>query len=231
MKVAVCDNDVEFLKELTDLIDSYIFDRNVMLNVKKFTDYESLLNQIDDFDIFFLDYKMDGIDGLSFARKLAEKYGDRKRIVFVTAYPEIVYEAFEVRAFRFLVKPIEREKLYRTLDDLLMTTNLNPKITVKTDGETHYLEADEIHYLKVERKNTSIVLDKKEIVCHKTMDYFEEKLSCCSVFFRIHRSYLINVKKVKSFKNTYVIMQNGDKIEMSRRRYNDFCKRYADICE
>ena len=152
MKVAVCDNDVEFLKELTDLIDSYIFDRNVMLNVKKFTDYESLLNQIDDFDIFFLDYKMDGIDGLSFARKLAEKYGDRKRIVFVTAYPEIVYEAFEVRAFRFLVKPIEREKLYRTLDDLLMTTNLNPKITVKTDGETHYLEADEIHYLKVERK-------------------------------------------------------------------------------
>ena len=49
MNVAVCDNDVEFLKELTDLIDSYIFDRNVMLNVKKFKDYESLLNQIDDF--------------------------------------------------------------------------------------------------------------------------------------------------------------------------------------
>ncbi len=231
MRVAICDNDVGFLKELTDSIDSYIFDRNVMLNIKKFTDYESILDHIDEFDIFFLDYKMDGIDGLSFARKLTERYGDRKRIVFVTAYPEIVYEAFEVRAFRFLVKPIEKEKLYRTLDDLLATTNLNSKITIKTDGETHYLEADDIYYLKVERKNTSFVLNNKEIVCHKPMDYFAEKLSCCSVFFRIHRSYLINVKKVRSFKNTYVIMQNGDKIEMSRRRYNDFCKRYADICE
>ena len=63
------------------------------------------------------------------------------------------------------------------------------------------------------------------------VDYFEDYLSGCSVFFRIHRSYLVNIKKVKSFKNTYVVMQNGDKIEMSRRRYADFCKRYADVCE
>lgn len=231
MRVAVCDNDTVFLKEFTDLIDSYIFNRDVMLNVKKFTDYESLINHIDEFDIFFLDYKMDGIDGLDFARQLTERYGDRKRIVFVTAYPEIVYEAFEVRAFRFLVKPIEKDKLYRALDDLFMTTNLNPKVTIKTDGETHYLEVDDIYYLKVERKNTSFVLDGKEIICHKPMDYFEDCLSGCSAFFRIHRSYLINVKKVKSFKNTYVIMQNGDKLEMSRRRYADFCKRYADVCE
>ena len=231
MKVAVCDNDIEFLKELTDWIDLYIFNRDVMLNVKKFTDYESLINHIDEFDIFFLDYKMDGINGLDFARKITETYGDRKRIVFVTAYPEIVYEAFEVRAFRFLVKPIEKDKLYRVLDDLFITTNLNSKITIKTDGETHYLEADDIYYLKVERKNTSFVLNGKEIVCHKSMDYFEDYLSGCSVFFRIHRSYLVNIKKVKSFKNTYVVMQNGDKIEMSRRRYADFCKRYADVCE
>lgn len=230
MRVAVCDNDTVFLKEFTDLIDSYIFNRDVMLNVKKFTDYQNLIDQTDDFDIFFLDYKMDGIDGLEFARQLTERYGDKKRIVFVTAYPEIVYEAFEVRAFRFLVKPVEKDKLYRVLDDLFVTTNLNPKITIKTDGETYYLEADDIYYLKVERKNTSFILDKKEIICHKPMDYFEEYLSGCSAFFRIHRSYLVNVKKLKSFKNTYVIMQNGDKIEMSRRRYSDFCKRYADIC-
>lgn len=230
MKVAVCDNDSVFLKELTDMIDSYIFSRDVMLSVKTFTDYEKLISCADDFDIFFLDYKMDGINGLDFARKLAEKYGDKKRIVFITAYPEIVYEAFEVRAFRFLVKPLEKYKLYRVLDDLFTTTNLNPKITIKTDGETHYLEADDIYYLKVERKNTSFILEKKEIVCHKPMDYFEDYLSGCSAFFRIHRSYMINLKKVKSFKNTYVVMQNGDKVELSRRRYSDFCKRYADVC-
>lgn len=230
MKVAVCDNDLAFLGKFIELIDSYIFDRDVMINVKKFTDYESIINRIDEFDIFFLDYKMDGIDGLDFARKITEKYGDRKRIVFVTAYPEIVYEAFEVRAFRFIVKPIEKEKLYRVLDDLFTVTNLNQKITIKADGETHYVEADEIYYLKVERKNTSFVLGDKEIVCHKPMDYFEDYLSGCSVFFRVHRSHLVNMKKIKSFKSTYIIMQNGDKIEMSRRRYNDFCKRYADIC-
>lgn len=231
MKVAVCDNDTVFLKEFTDLIDSYIFNRDVMMNVRKFTDYESLIKRIDEFDIFFLDYKMDGINGLDFARKITETHGDKKRIVFVTAYPEIVYEAFEVRAFRFLVKPIEKEKLYRVLDDLFTATNLNSKLTIKTDGETHYLEVDDIYYLKVERKNTSFLLDSKEIICHKSMDYFENYLSDCSAFFRIHRSYLINVKKVKSFKNTYVIMQNGDKLEMSRRRYAGFCKRYADVCE
>ena len=231
MKVAVCDNDTVFLKEFTDLMDSYIFNRDIMLSVKTFTDYGKLLSCANEFDIFFLDYKMDGIDGLDFARQLTENFGDRKRIIFVTAYPEIVYEAFEVRAFRFLVKPIEKERLYKVLDDLFIATNLNRKITIKTDGETHYLDADDIYYLKVERKNTSFVLNGKEIVCHKSMDYFEDYLSGCSVFFRIHRSYLVNIKKVKSFKNTYVVMQNGDKIEMSRRRYADFCKRYADVCE
>ena len=80
MRVAVCDNDIVVLNELTDLIDSYIFSRDVMLNVRTFTDYESLINNIDEFDIFFLDYKMDGIDGLEFAKKITEKYGDRKRI-------------------------------------------------------------------------------------------------------------------------------------------------------
>lgn len=230
MKIAVCDNDIAFLNELTDMIDSYIFDRDVMLNVKKFTNYETLIDHIDEFDIFFLDYKMEGINGLDFAGKIAEKYGDKKRIVFITAYPEIVYEAFEVRAFRFLVKPMIKEKLYKVLDDLFVITNLNPKVVIKTDGETHYIDADDIHYLKVEHKTTSFILDKKEIICHKTMDYFEDYLSGYSAFFRIHRSYMVNLKKVKSFRNTYVIMQNGDKLEMSRRRYSDFCKRYSTVC-
>ena len=70
MRVAVCDNDTFFLKEFTDLIDSYIFNRDIMLSFKTFTDYGKLLSCANEFDIFFLDYKMDEIDGLAFAVSL-----------------------------------------------------------------------------------------------------------------------------------------------------------------
>ena len=76
------------------------------------------------------------MDGLEFSKLLYEKYGEKKRIVFITAYDTVIYRAFEVRAWRYIVKPIKREIFYEALDSFLWESKAPGTITVRHDGQT-----------------------------------------------------------------------------------------------
>lgn len=89
MQIAICDDEQTALDELSSLTEDFILENRVDLIYETFNSYEALCGRLDDFDIFILDYKMSGMDGMSFARLLRQS-NPEKTILFVTAYDEIV---------------------------------------------------------------------------------------------------------------------------------------------
>lgn len=114
MKIAICDDDEWIRRHLESLIEK-------MLHVKAdlYAAGEDLLSSEIDYDILFLDICLEKsesgckIDGMETAKRLRQK--SDSLIIFITAMPDYVYEAYDVEAFHYLLKPIDEEKLCEVL--------------------------------------------------------------------------------------------------------------------
>lgn len=228
MRIAICDDERAVCSQLKDLTEAYLKAKGIQGECETFNVYHQLRGRESEFDLFFLDYKMPDIDGLAFAHALYEEYGERKAIIFITAYPEIVYDAFEVRAYRFLVKPVETEKLYAVLDAYMERYRAQYYLSVLSDGRTEVIPLEEILYIEVMRKDCTIVLSDRAVVCHKTIAAFEEELAPFD-FYRVHRAYLVNMRKIRSYDSRIIQLDNGEKIFMGPKKYGDFCKAYIKL--
>lgn len=201
-------------------------------------------------DVVFIDIEMPGNSGLQLVDFFdpAELNFD---IVFVTAYSEYAIKAFKVSAFDYLLKPIDIEDLADTLQRLLqrrtikntMVEQVNilkeqyqkelnlKKMAIRTLEGTHFVETDKIIYLEAEGTYTNIyMLENKKIVASRPVGDFEEMLSPHHLFFRTHRSYIINLQRIVKYSKTEgysVFMQNGKEIPLSRYRKEDFEQRIS----
>ncbi|MBQ8228580.1 MAG: response regulator transcription factor [Clostridia bacterium] len=225
MRIAVCDDDKQTLSLLSGIIEDYMQENDIRISYDIFSCGEELVDKIAEYDLFFLDCKMSDIDGLDFARLIRREFGYEKGIVFITAYSDFVYEAFEVRTHRYLLKPIQPEKVFEALDNYIASTYMEKKLLVKVDGRNDIISLKDVYYMEVSRKDVYIYLKEGFVVCHRTITSLEKELTPLG-FYRIHRSYLVNADKVKSFDKRIVLLDNGEKIFMSPQKYNGFCKHY-----
>lgn len=228
LKIAVCDDERAVCSQIRDLTEAYLKAKGIQGECETFYVYQQLQGREHEFDLFLLDYKMPDVNGLEYARKLYEQYGEKKTVIFITAYPEIVYDAFEVRTYRFLVKPVEKEKLYAALDAYMERYRAQYYLSVLSDGRTEVIPMEEILYVEVMRKDCTIVLSDRTVVCHKTIAAFEEELTPFD-FYRVHRAYLVNMRKIRSYDSRIITLDNGEKIFMGPKKYGDFCKAYIKL--
>lgn len=227
MKIAICDNEPSTLDFVSSVIEDIAFAQSMDIKYEAFLSYESLMRQIGEFDLFIIDYKMPGINGMEFAKKVYSEFGTGKGLIFITAYPEIVYEAFEVRAYRFLVKPLSKEKIIEAVNEYIKDLASSRKLTIRIDDEFNILNTEDIYYMEAAQKYTYIYLKDDCIKCRRTITSFENELSDYG-FFRIHRSYLVNINKVKKFDSRICILENGEKIFISQKKYDEFCQLYLE---
>ena len=128
-------------KETDKALFDYCMAKDVDYTAKQFESGESLLKEVTDFDLIFLDYQFEnkGKDGMSIAREI-RKINSEVTIIFLSSYTSIVYDTFEVAAFRFLVKPINKEKLYSAMDDYYNSLNSDNTLAIKAEGVNHYIK-------------------------------------------------------------------------------------------
>lgn len=228
MRIAVCDDEPVAREEISTVIEDYIYERKFNIDYELYDNYLMLEPEIDKFDIFIMDYQTPEIDGMTFAKMIRDSFGNDKFIIFVTSYREIVYDAFTVNAHRFLPKPIDRAKLFEALDACLAEDNDNKNLIIRTDGFTNIIKASDIFYVEVAGKESRIWFEDDMISAYCTMSSLEDDL-VDSDFFRVHRSYLVNMKKIKSFDSSRIELLNGKTIEISSRKYKAFCKKYLSV--
>ena len=105
MTAAICDDE----KILCDQLEKWIKKQAPDCDLALFTSGEALLREKKDFDIIFLDIRMEGIDGIETAKRLRSRRAETI-LIFITGIKEHVFDAFDVSAFHYLLKPVDEEK-------------------------------------------------------------------------------------------------------------------------
>lgn len=111
IKIAVCEDEKETQLLIEDYLENILKDISIEYEIQKYISGEELLeSNLKDIDILLLDIKMEKLNGMDTARKIRE-VDDEMEIIFVTSLIDYVQEGYEVRAYRYLLKPIELEEL------------------------------------------------------------------------------------------------------------------------
>ncbi len=160
-------------------------------------------------DLMFLDINMPEISGLTFIKSLDEK----PAFIFTTAYSEYALDGFELDALDFLLKPISEDRFNKSLQkaleyasfqnsDEISETNLeNDFFYIKVNNQMTKVFYDEISHIEAFADYIKIFLGAKKLVTLQTMKNMENKLPQ-NKFIRIHRSYIVNQKKVTVYNSS-----------------------------
>ena len=196
--------------------------KNREIHFRIFLSGEELLSYDGQIDILFLDIQMKGMDGLETARKLREGQF-RGFLIFITVLKEMVFQSFEVQAYDYLVKPVDEKQFGKTMERLFasMQNNNEDSLLVQKGYEGRIIREEEIVFCEVIDRKIYLNLTSGEVVdYYERIENLESKLG--SHFFRCHRSYLINLKHLKGYKNGTACMDNGKEIPVSRLRSKEF---------
>lgn len=224
LNIAICDDEEiirEQIKELTEKEKSG-------LCMELYETGDALLASGKQFDIVFLDIQMEGTDGIETAKRLRQRDGDTI-LIFITGIREYVFEAFDVAAFHYLLKPIEEEKfreVFRRAERELEKRKSKRRETVfiKTRNRSFSLEKDSILYIESRGKKVEIHTTGETIEAYASMNEMEGQLG--GGFFRCHRGYLVNMAYVAEYDSGSITLNNGEYVYLAKEKYGEFVKAY-----
>ena len=214
MRIAVCDDEELFRIEFKSVLDKVLI--NAEYDIDTFSGGSSLYEAFlkNPFDLVFLDIEMPGIDGITLAKRL-RAVSENVQIVFLTSHIEYALEGYEVNALRYLVKPVDMNKLSEVLKYIQDKKNNSRQIMIKQEGEDIVIDISDIIYMESMDKNIRIVTSKSEYITRYNISDYEEELKN-SGFLRIHRGYLISLSKVKKIVKNDVVMDGDISLPVSR---------------
>jgi DNA-binding LytR/AlgR family response regulator len=246
IKIITIDDEEPALEEI-----NFILNKNDNVEIiGGFTDALGAIKEIEALepDAVFMDIEMPEINGFSAAKEILA-INSNISIIFITAFDEYAVEAFEVNALDYIMKPVSEERIDAALDKISNklilqekhSENIYDKITlveksfkrnldkiiIWKDDEIFLLKPSEIYYFTKENGDIIVVTKEQRLKTKDTLENWENKLSEYN-FFRTHRSYLVNLDKVKKmspwFNNTYILLLENmpGEIPLSRTRLKEF---------
>ncbi len=227
MQIAICDDE----KNIREFIGNKVAKQYPEADIVFFQSGEELLLSDKHIDILLLDIQMSGKNGMETARELRKK--DKSVIlIFVTAVEEYVFQAFDVGAFNYIVKPIDDTKfvdvLCRAVDEWhSQDTNVREQeanyVMINNGGIHTKVMIEDIVYAEV--FNRKVVIHKLD----EKIEYYGKMSDLEAVagdsFFRPHRAYLVNFKYVEKYDATTIYLEKGTAL-MAKKNYPDFVKKY-----
>lgn len=218
-RFAVCDDNQEDMEYIEKLIRVWNQSAGYQIRIERFPSGEVFLFAYEDdpgFDVLFLDIEMKEISGIDLAQKLRE-LGSGIQIVFVTGYMEYIAQGYDVEALHYLLKPVTEEKLFGVLDRAMeRLKNRERELTLTLPEGIARIPLAEIRYLEV-MGNYVTIYGRESYSVKRTLSQLEELLD--ERFYRIHRSYIVNMQLVKKCTRTEVILKDDTVLPLSRRNY------------
>ncbi len=163
-------------------------------------------------DLLFLDINMPYMSGIEFLNQMT----NRPKVIITSAYTDHIPEAFNLKVDNYLLKPIGREQFSKAISKLIIP-NDNVKndsgkgssqdIFIKHNGQFVKLCLDDILFVKAVQNYIKIYCNDGSYICHKTLKSIEEALPT-NRFFRVQKSYLINLNKVSSFESNLIYIED-----------------------
>ena len=233
MKLAICDDE----KRIRDIIAESVKEVSEKIEIEFYADAKGILSASFDSDILFLDIQMPGIDGMG-AAKMLRSSGKKTVIVFVTALEDQVFNAFDVGAFNYIVKPFTKAKIIEVFkravkqaeDQRLVEAAISEQeeagrtITVKSGGTNTRVILSEVQYAEIYDRRIILHMESSDDI-----EYYGRISDLENIagkdFFRVHRAYLVNLGAVKSYDSKFVHMSDAD-IPVARGKYQELIRAY-----
>jgi two-component system LytT family response regulator len=218
-----------FVKNFSDIKIINEFDNGI--EVLKFLQENTV-------DVIFLDINIPMLDGMLLAKTI-NNFKIKPKLIFITAYKEYAVDAFELEAFDYILKPYSKERIISMLNKLkqievikkdnLTKSNSVVKNTISLwkNDKLSVVNIEDIYYCEARERDTLVYTKNSEYVVKVSIKEFEKNLSQ-DLFFKTHRSYIVNISKISEiipwFNNTYRLKFNDLRLEVpvSRSRIKDF---------
>lgn len=226
----MCDDDARFMRQLKSSLKDFFEARHTgQPEFMLFSSGEELISSGENADIAFLDVEMPGVSGIH-AGKLLKQANPRTIIFIITAYTEYLDEAMQFNVYRYLSKPLDRNRLYRNMNEALITYSSQiKKVTVQTRETTVVLYTDEIVYLECIGGRVYIYTAEKIYESIRNMQYWNSVLPS-NMFYRTYRSYIVNFKYITSYDSQSICLRYGNNMQgiayLARRKARGFVDAY-----
>lgn len=230
MQIAICDDEQEIRNMLEEKVKRLYPKSNLLF----YQSGEELLLSDGYPDIVLLDIQMTGKNGMETAREFRTNHKNAI-LIFITAFEEYVFQAFDVGAFHYLVKPFDdikfEEVLRNAVKELQDRKNRKiknfkkdvPSLIVTTGGKHIAVDLEDIIYAEV--------FDRKVILhtIHMDIEYYgkmkELEAKAGENFYRPHRAYLVNFNYIRKYDATTIYLEKGQAL-MAKQNYKEFVKSY-----
>lgn len=232
MYIAVCDDQIEELEKVMELLQAWQTDRRAAVRLRSFRSAGELLDaaQRERFTLYLLDVLMPGVTGMEAAREI-RSFDDAADIVFLTTSPGFAYESYGVRALEYLLKPISGGLLFPVLDKLMLREQ-RPQdgLTLKAGATLVRVPFSRLSYVEVNGKHLYFHLADGTVreVAGSLKDY-EPLLLVRPEFMRIHRSYIVNMLQIDELSPAGVHTFSGMNLPVSRLLYPQLQKDYMKL--
>lgn len=236
MKLVVCDDSMEDLEKIKGLLAKYTqTNKSVRLETEYFKDSVELYRQIQakmHSDIYILDMIMSRRTGIDIGT-LIRSTDEKSVIIYITSSDDFAFEAYGVRAVRYLLKPVRQELFTEALDYAILSISRETKdavFTVKTKEGLVSIPCSKIEYIENYSRTLNICLTDgkniQSIFIRRSFDEETRQIAENSSFLQVHKSFLINLYHVDKLAPGNIIMESGARIPVSKARSADVKKEY-----
>ena len=226
MNIALLDDEAHENEKVRAMIENYAARRNYDIRCETFTDGRELLRR-ERFDLYFLDFRMEGMDGIAVAEALKEKHSHAVTICYLTNYAAAAAEIINRRIYAdgFLKKPVQAAELEEKLDQFYGLSFFS-RFELRQGSQFCTVYAQEILYAEADDKRVKLHLADRVESFNYLLREIEKILQGGGAFYRISRSFLINMQYVDRYDAKSVTMRNGDVLPLKdksfQQAYHDY---------
>lgn len=237
MRIAICDDDAMCREKLSAVVGEYAAQKDLRISLRVCGYGAQLMEAAEKdggFDIYLLDILMPGMDGVKLGVALREAGFDGK-IIYLTSSEEYVFDSFRARPFDYLLKPVKKDVLFRTLDEALQSVSRRKEkgIIVKTKDSSVRLAFDSIMYAELKQKAVVYhLVDNRVVEGLSIRTSFSEaiqELLRDNRFAPCGASMVANLHYIISVESDTLVFKNGSRIYIGKRpcrevrsAWNDF---------
>lgn len=231
IEIAICDDEVYMTSEIEEALQNLCELYNVAVEIDVFYDGSTLVDYIEKgakYDLIYLDIEMQHKNGVEAARRI-RKIDMNVLIIYVTSHESFAKEVFEVSAYRFITKPIDKNIFEKYFLSAIETIRIVPAYYRYQYNKIRYkLLIEDIIYFRSDKRITYIVTKNGEEKCYEKLNDIEKKLNDFNViFFRTHQSFLVNPKYVMAYMYDSMTLFDGSVVSISIKRRKEVNKQYC----
>ncbi len=220
-RLAVCDDQPADRQLVQELALQWANQRGFDVELHPFSSGEAFLFQYAEdrnWDILLLDVEMPGCSGVELARQVRRE-NSLTQIIFVTGYTDYIAEGYDVAALHYLLKPISREKLFSVMNRAVERLKRDGRfLLLEMPEELVRVPLFEVEYLEVRQNYVTVHTVAGAYTLKKTLTAMEKDLD--NRFFRVGRSFILNLSKVRKATKREVVMLSGAIIPLPRGGYD-----------